>query len=190
MGENRFDHNGMDGTTFLQYYHLKEELVEFCRLNGLQSTGSKNDLNERIVHYLDTGEKLTKKAQQKSNAGTIGISNETIIGENFSCSEMNRQFFEGAIGTGFKFKVPFQRWLKANPNKTLGDAIAVYPEIIENIKRKKPKIDRQFEYNTYIRDFFEDNKGMSLKDAIICWKYKRDSVGHNRYERTDLVALK
>ena len=34
-------------------------------------------------------------------------------------------------------------------------------------------IDRQFEYNTYIRDFFEDNKGMSLDQAITCWKFKK-----------------
>ena len=190
MSEYRLDYNGMDGRTFLQYYHLKEELVEFCRSNGLQSVGSKSDLTERIVHYLDTGEKSTKKAERKSNAGTIGITNETIIGANFSCSERNRQFFEDAIGMNFKFKVPFQRWLKANPDKTVGDAILAYPEIIENMKREKPEIDGQFEYNTYIRDFFKDNKGRSLNEAILCWKYKKALKGHNRYESTDLAALK
>lgn len=51
-------------------------------------------------------------------------------------------------------------------------------------------IDRQFEYNTYIRDFFADNTGMSLADAICCWKYKKSIMGHNRYERTDLIALR
>ena len=190
MSENRLDYTGMSGKEFLRHYHLKEELAEFCRSNGLQSTGSKNDLTERIVHYLDTGEKLIKKTQRKSNAGTIRISNETLIGENFTYSERNRQFFEEAIGDNFKFKVPFQRWLKANPEKTVGDAIIAYPTIIENMKHERPEIDRQFEYNTYIRDFSKDNTGRSLNEAIVCWKYKRDSIGHNKYERADLVALK
>ena len=50
-------------------------------------------------------------------------------------------------------------------------------------------IDKQFEYNTYIRDFFDDNKDKSLDDAIACWKYKKSLAGHNRYERSDLAAL-
>jgi len=31
-------------------------------------------------------------------------------------------------------------------------------------KTEKKTIDRQFEYNTYIRDFFEQNKGRSLDE--------------------------
>ena len=56
-------------------------------------------------------------------------------------------------------------------------------------KKGKTTIDKQFEYNTYIRDFFEDNQGRSLDEAIICWKYKKSLQGHNRYEKSDLVAL-
>ena len=55
---------------------------------------------------------------------------------------------------------------------------------------KVKKIDRQFEYNTYIRDFFANNKGKNLDDAIKCWKYKKQLQGHNKYEKSDLVALK
>ena len=61
--------------------------------------------------------------------------------------------------------------------------------ILEEKKKGKTQIDRQFEYNTYIRDFFEDNKGKTLDQAIICWKYKKSLKGHNRYERADLIAL-
>lgn len=41
----------------------------------------------------------------------------------------------------------------------------------------------------YIRDFFSDNKGKTLQDAIACWKYKKNQQGHNRYESSDLIAL-
>ena len=33
------------------------------------------------------------------------------------------------------------------------------------------------------------DKGKSLEEAIKCWKYKKQLQGHNRYERTDLVAI-
>ena len=69
------------------------------------------------------------------------------------------------------------------------DAIAAYKEIKNTKKPGKKDIDKQFEYNTYVRDFFDDNKGASLADAIKCWKYKKSIKGHNRYERSDLRAL-
>ncbi len=61
--------------------------------------------------------------------------------------------------------------------------------IVRSWKKGKAVIDRQFEYNTYIRDFFADNEGKSLKDAIKCWKYKKGLRGHNRYEKSDLIAI-
>ncbi len=74
--------------------------------------------------------------------------------------------------------------------KTYKEAIAAYYEILENKKKNKSSIDKQFEYNTYIRDFFANNKGKTLEEAIKCWKYKKNLQGHNRYEESDLIVLK
>ena len=82
------------------------------------------------------------------------------------------------------------KWLKSNAGKTYKDAINAYYTILEEKKNGKTKIDKQFEYNTYIRDFFEDNKGKSLDDAIKCWKFKKQLKGHNKYEKFDLDILK
>ena len=60
---------------------------------------------------------------------------------------------------------------------------------MEEKKNSKTTIDKQFEYNTYIRDFFSDNKGRTLEEAIICWKYKKSLPGHNGYEKADLKVL-
>lgn len=62
--------------------------------------------------------------------------------------------------------------------------------IIKSLRIRKTNIDKQFEYNAYIRDFFADNKGKSLAEAIKSWKYKKQLQGHNRYERADLTAIK
>lgn len=83
----------------------------------------------------------------------------------------------------------FQQWLKNNSGKTYQEAVTVYYQILDNKKQHKTKIDKQFEYNTYIRDFFMDNDRASLCDAIKCWRYKKALPGHNRYEKKDLAAI-
>ena len=174
---------------FRNYYYLKEELVKFCRKYGLQPTGSKQELTDRIAYFLETGEKK-KSSSKRIQAESIGeITENTLIEANIVCSEKHRAFFKERIGKTFSFNVVFQKWLKSNAGKTYADAIQAYYAILEEKKKSKTVIDKQFEYNTYIRDFFADNNGMSLENAIKCWKYKKSLKGHNRYEKTDLIAL-
>jgi adenine-specific DNA-methyltransferase len=56
--------------------------------------------------------------------------------------------------------------------KTYKGAIEIYNKIIMDKKSgKKIEIGRQFEYNQYTRDFFEDNPESSREGCIKCWKY-------------------
>ena len=179
----------LDSKTFKSYYYLKEELLSFCRENSLPTSGGKTELTERIALFLDTGT-VSASVQRKRVKSDIGtITEATVIEENIVCSEKHRAFFKERIGKSFSFNVSFQKWLKANAGKTYGDAVNAYYIIIEEKKKSKTTIDKQFEYNTYVRDFFSDNKGRTLEEAIICWKYKKSLKGHNRYEKSDLVAL-
>jgi len=181
--------NGIDGKTFKEYYYLKEELIDFCRKNNLQTTGGKIELTERIAKFLDTGERTYKRHTTKRNLSTNKITTDTIIEENFVCSEKHRAFYKEQIGNNFSFNVVFQKWLKSNSGKTYQDSINAYYQILEDKKKNKTIIDKQFEYNTYIRDFFNDNKDKNLEQAIKCWKYKKGLKGHNKYEREDLKIL-
>ena len=174
---------------FLEYYYLKEELVRFCRENGLPASGGKQDLTERIACFLDTGKIKAPGTARPRRQNITEITKDSIIESGFVCSELHRAFFKKEIGDSFSFNVAFQKWLKSNAGKTYADAILAYKEIKAAKKTEKTSIDSQFEYNTYVRDFFEDNKGAALKDAIKCWKYKKSLKGHNRYERSDLKAL-
>ena len=194
---NKLNKN-LKASEFKEYYFLKEELKEFCKKEGLKVSGSKNQLEERIIYYLDTGKSLdnsrpikNKNNYSKSNSKKATDSEEitldSILGENFKCSEDKREFFERKIGKGFKFKVKFQKWLKVNPDKTYQDAIDAYHELQNS--NEKTKIDKQFQYNQYIRDFFDDNDDKTLNDAIKCWKYKKSIKGHNKYEKSDLDIL-
>lgn len=180
----------LDGKTFLSYYYLKEELIAFCRTNGLPVSGGKLEITERIAHYLDTGEILSprpavhRSARTKKDVGVL--TPDTPIEPDFVCSETHRAFFKEIIGPGFSFHVAFQKWLKTNTGKTYAQAVEAYHRLAEEKKKGKTVIDRQFEYNTYIRDFFADNPGRTLDEAIRCWKYKKNLPGHNRYEASDL----
>ena len=182
----------LDGEAFRSFYYLKEELMGFCRENGLPTAGGKLEIANRIAYFLDTGKRLTASKSVRSGRACkdpVSITEATSIEVNFVCSETHRAFFKAAIGKQFSFNVAFQKWLKANSGKTYAQAIQAYHQILVDKKNHKTTIKKQFEYNTYIRDFFEDNKGLSLTDAIACWKYKRSQQGHNRYEKTDLAAL-
>ena len=179
----------LSAKAFRSHYYLKEELVAFCKAAGLPAGGGKIDLTERIARYLDTGTVLPAETSSRPAACAQLLTEDAVIEENFVCSERHRAFFKEKIGRGFSFNVAFQKWLKANTGKTYRDAVAAYDQILKEKKKGKTAIDRQFEYNTYIRDFFADNAGKSLEEAIVCWKYKKGIPGHNRYEQADLEAL-
>ena len=181
--------NSLDSKTFKEFYYLKEELVDFCRKNNLQTTGGKIELTERIANFLETGERTYKSHNIRKNVIIDEITIHTIIEENFVCSEKHRAFYKEKIGNNFSFNVAFQKWLKSNSGKTYQDSINAYYQILEDKKKNKTIIDKQFEYNTYIRDFFDDNKDKNLGQAIKCWKYKKSLKGHNKYERKDLKIL-
>lgn len=179
----------IDSKTFRSFYYLKEELTDFCRQNNLPASGGKIEITDRIAHFLDTGEVLIPEKKYKSKPNVSGITEKTIIETNFICSETHRAFFKREIGKSFSFNVAFQKWLKGNAGQTYGQAIDAYYKILEDKKNGKTTIDRQFEYNTYIRDFFADNPGKSLEEAIRCWKHKKSLPGHNRYEKADLLSF-
>lgn len=180
----------LDSKIFKEYYYLKEELIDFCRKNDLQTIGGKLELTERIANFLDTGKRTYKTHTTRKTKIIDEITLDTVIEENFVCSEKHRAFYKEQIGNNFSFNVAFQKWLKSNSGKTYQDSIVAYYQILEDKKKNKTTIDKQFEYNTYIRDFFNDNKDKSLDQAIKCWKYKKSLKGHNKYEKEDLEILK
>lgn len=189
MNERPDLNTNLDSKTFREYYYLKEELVDFCRKHNLQSTGGKLELTDRIAEFLDTGKRNTATHTKRKSPSVGEITLDAVIESNFVCSEKHRAFYKVQIGNRFSFNVLFQKWLKSNAGKTYRDSIDAYYQILEDKKKKKTTIDKQFEYNTYIRDFFADNKDKTPEQAIKCWKYKKSLKGHNKYEREDLKIL-
>ena len=147
-------------------------------------------LNEKKIVIL-AGKAAPKVFKEDSLATLIcsqtkkGISFDDIIQQDVVCSQELRAFFVEHLGKGFHFKAEFQDWLHNNAGKSFREAVEAYHSI-EHPKEIKP----QFEYNQYIRDFFADNKGATLNDAIRCWHWKKIQPGAHRYETTDKDILR
>ena len=145
--------------------------------------------NEKKIVIL-AGKAAPKVFKEDSLATLIcsqtkkGISFDDIIQQDVVCSQELRAFFVEHLGKGFHFKAEFQDWLHNNAGKSFREAVEAYHSI-EHPKEIKP----QFEYNQYIRDFFADNKGATLNDAIRCWHWKKIQPGDHRYETTDKDIL-
>lgn len=179
---------------FLNFYYLKEELQAFCKKVGLKNHGSKADLNLRISRFLG-GEAITlinrdvSKPQKKT--ALLHITPESLIPNNFKCSQVARAFFKAQIGNHFHFYTEFMDYLKENPGKSFSDAVEKWKKIHEKKQSgEKGKIAPQFEYNRYIRAFHAAHPEMNHSKAVKCWRHKKGLPGHNRFEESDLKILK
>ena len=52
MNERPSLDKNLDSKTFREWYWLKEELINFCRENGLPASGGKTELTDRIALFL------------------------------------------------------------------------------------------------------------------------------------------
>ncbi len=163
-----------DVNDFLAFYWLKSELVEFCRLNGLPTSGSKTDLTERIAHFLRTGELLLPEKRPKLKTDGQVPTLDTVITVDYRSNQVNRALFEEVIGKHFHFSTAFQQYFKDHVGKTLGDAVAYWYQLEERAKRgEKTEIWSQFEYNRFMREYHEQNPDSTRAAAVAAWKIYR-----------------
>ncbi|MFQ8898957.1 MAG: SAP domain-containing protein [[Clostridium] scindens] len=91
----------LDSKTFRDFYYLKEELIDFCRKNGLPVSGGKLEIADRIAYFLDTGKVLSAGAGKKKAAIISSITKDTEIETDFVCSERHRAFLKSILETVF-----------------------------------------------------------------------------------------
>lgn len=174
---------------FQAYYWMGEELVIFCRTYGLSTQGPKLAMSSRIETFLSTGEIIKPKQTKITPLPKLyleeELSLETVIPVGHKCSQRVREFFNKEI-PGFYFSTSIQSFFKENTGKTYDDAVKEWYRLKEIEKRssKDKIIPPQFEFNTFVRDFFKDpkNKGRTRKEAIIAWENAKKQRGSNKYE--------
>lgn len=173
--------------SFIDFYWLKEELQTFCRENGLSTTGSKIEISDRIITFLQTGEiikPLRKPGVNKQLDSHASLSLDTVIAQNHRCSQDVRAFFKTIIPK-FHFSTYIQNYFKNNVGKTYRDVVDAWFE--EEERKKDPSYKKniapQFEYNQFFRDFFADphNQSKSREEAIEAWNEIKKLPGSNKY---------
>lgn len=183
------------GTELKRWYWLKRELIGYCRQQQLPASGSKFEILDRIASALDnTKTNPPKWEPSKTRKSTFDWRNEnlspkTVITDNYQNTLNVRRFFIEHCGERFRFSIPLIRFMKTNVGSTLQDAIGEWHRLQELRKNKnfKSEIPEGNQYNKYLRDFFEDNPGMTMEQARKCWKLKRSlPLGRHVYEKTDL----
>ena len=98
----------LNAAAFRSFYYLNPELADFCRENGLPTSGSKAELTDRIAYFLDTGS-ILKPTVERNVAINIGaLTRNTVIEPNIVCSEKHRAFFSEKIRKSISFNVSFQ----------------------------------------------------------------------------------
>lgn len=156
---------------FQQFYWLKQELVAFCREQKLPTTGSKQQLTERINHYLNP----SLPAPAIPPAGSIPLTpmpthftRQSIIGPGWRCSQALRAFFEQELGPQFHFNGVMRDFIKNSPGRTLEEAIQAWEIDQQNPTPKE--IASQFEYNQFFRTYFQNHPQASRAEAISAWQ--------------------
>ncbi len=180
---------------FKDFYWLKEELVTFCRKNGISYVGGKIEITNRIIKYLETGEITKPKTtrQKKLPKPTKPLTLETVIGVDYRSYKEKKEFLQSIIGKQFHFTVHLLNFFKQNAGKkTYGDIVDEWykEQKLKSDPNYVKEIAPQFEYNKYIRDFMKANPHRKRKDAIKYWKLKKSMPGDNKYSEKDLTLDK
>ncbi|PID28066.1 MAG: cytoplasmic protein [Candidatus Cloacimonadota bacterium] len=181
----------IDVQDFKDFYWLKEELVKFCRKNGISYVGGKIEITDRIIEYLETGKIRKPKTtiQKKLPKPTKLLTLETIIGVDYRSYKEKKEFLQSIIGKQFHFTIHLLEFFKQNiGKKTYGDLVDEWynEQKLKSDPNFVKEIAPQFEYNSYIRDFMKANPNMTKKDAIKYWKLKKSISGDNKYSEKDL----
>lgn len=175
---------------FLDFYWERTELARFCKEIDLSTSGSKGELEKRILHFLNTGEKLKPKKVKRSgpwdSESGLSLSSKVI---NFKNDQATRDFFVAHIGNHFRVNQYLRDFCKQQ-----NDGSMTYQDLIEGYKTsltsKKTTIDKQFQYNQFQRDFFSHESGKSQEDCARAWKLIRSLPGKATYEHYKSIKSK
>jgi len=153
---------------FYNYYWLKEELVQFCRQHQLPTNGNKKTLTERIAAYV-SGKPIPITTNSRVKVKMPDeFTHQTIIGKNWRCSQDLRFYLEQEIGSHFHFDKVMRDLIHNGQGKTIGEVIRTWLDS-QNKHKQETEIAPQFEYNRFIRDYFQLHTEANFKDAVKAW---------------------
>jgi hypothetical protein len=179
---------------FESMYFYKTELQTICRNLNLNTSGTKFDLNQRIIKYLNH-DPQTNGPSSQHNGITTDLKLSTKIINGVKLNQQLRNFMANYYGKEtFKFSkemaVTF-RETKANNDSSI--TIQTLIDINDGkVSVNTDKDDASYQWNQFVKDFCADpatkpiqNK---LKSAAILWKLVKTKAD-KRYSHNLLKYL-
>lgn len=175
---------------FRRWYWLKEELVAFARKKGIPTAGRKPELEDRLAHWLDTGnvpETPTKTITSDFDWKREPLKLSTVITDSYRNNQNVRAFMKKHASPKFAFSNEFMEWMRANCGKTLKDAVAFWKEL-DRKKREDGYREcslPQNQYAAFSRALAQAKPGIRATDIRRIWAIKRRGPGPHRYRPGD-----
>ena len=181
---------------FEEYYWYKEELVVICREIGIDSLGTKFELEERLKNHIrgiktESNRKKNHNIRQKKMAD-INLEMK-LIPEGFKFNKEAREFFCNYFGIEkFSFTKNMAAALRKaeednDINMTVQDLINIY---LGKVEVENSSAEKTYQWNNFLKDFCKDKRTEhiknKLKNAAKLWKIVRDNKGSKKY-RTELL---
>lgn len=163
----------LSSAEFAAWYWLKKELSAFCPTVGLSASGSKHEIAQRIVLYLDGKDQPFMQQRQRDVMPNV-FELATVVGTGWRLTRELRAFFESVCGRRFRFNGALRDFFasQASAGKTLADAVKIYQDSLLQ-KDSLTIIAPQFQYNRHCREFFANHPGATRAEAIAAWRKKR-----------------
>lgn len=108
------------------------------------------------------------------------ITPETLV-LNYKNNAPTRDFFISQVGEQFKFNDYLRAFAKQNNDGSLtyGDLVQDYKASLET---KQSTIGKQFEYNQFQRDFYQNDTHKTRDACAKAWKLVKSSPGGSTYQ--------
>ncbi|HKM33507.1 MAG TPA: SAP domain-containing protein [Lachnospiraceae bacterium] len=182
---------------FSKYYWYRDELIQICKVLGVDYQGSKLELNHNIEEYFKGNLVKKRKSGNKARPITSLLTLDTkLLDCGFCFNQKFRDFFSEQAGSNhFKFNtdmVPTAKKVKQDQDTdfTLQDMLDVYYG-----KREYARYDKSScQWNQFLKDFCVDQENVvytsKLKVASILWEEVRNSTREKVYSKDLLVLYK
>lgn len=194
----------MNKSEFLKYYWYKTELQSICSEYNLPTIGTKAELQEFILDFLD-GKNImksrTKNNRKRLSKNLIEITLDTkLIDEGFKFDNNAREFFASIFNVKkFSFTKEMAAALReAEKNNDKSMCVQDLVDIYLNSKLKKSKDiivtkeDLTYQWNNFLKDFYSDKNTKNLNNKLLVasflWKKVRDTPGEKIY-KVDLLHI-
>lgn len=178
---------GLSPEVFKNCYWDRKEMADFCRQEGLSTSGLKEDVTCRIAEYLENGSRAGPVAAKRARTGPPDSSKPlklTTPVVNYKNDAKTREFFQQHCGPNFRFNSYLRQFAKGVPageSPTYGDLIQGWRAAEDQRAKGSSEIGKQFEYNQFSRDYFAEEPDGTRKGMMEAWAEVRAIQGPNTY---------